>query len=104
MTSPQENILSRRTIYRFLEKKVPEIIVMQALKAASCAPCHKHTHPWRFYSIGKSTRESLIPLITKLARIKSEKRDLAMSKRMSKGLFQKYKTLRSFRNYIKTKS
>ena len=74
MTSPQENILSRRTIYRFLEKKVPEIIVMQALKAASCAPCHKHTHPWRFYSIGKSTRESLIPLITKLARIKSGKK------------------------------
>tara|TARA_B100001996_G_scaffold367002_1_gene338226 strand:+ start:698 stop:1270 length:573 start_codon:yes stop_codon:yes gene_type:complete len=74
MTSPQENILSRRTIYRFKDKAVPETIITQALKAASCAPCHKHTHPWRFYSIGKNTRESLIPLITNLARIKSEKK------------------------------
>ena len=74
MTSPQENILSRRTIYRFMDKKVPDMIITQGLKAASCAPCHKHTHPWRFYSIGKNTRKSLIPLITKLARVKSEKK------------------------------
>lgn len=74
MTSPQENILSRRTIYKFRDETVSEAIITQALEAASCAPCHKHTHPWRFYSIGKNTRESLIPLITKLAKIKSEKR------------------------------
>tara|TARA_B100000700_G_scaffold329916_1_gene453635 strand:- start:3089 stop:3661 length:573 start_codon:yes stop_codon:yes gene_type:complete len=74
MTSPQENILSRRTIYKFMDKDVSQAIITQALKAASCAPSHKHTHPWRFYSIGKNTRESLIPLITKLARIKSEKK------------------------------
>lgn len=74
MTSPQENILSRRTIYKFRDETVSEAIITQALEAASCAPCHKHTHPWRFYSIGKNTRETLIPLITKLAKIKSEKR------------------------------
>lgn len=74
MTSPQENILSRRTIYKFREETVSEAIITQALEAASCAPCHKHTHPWRFYSIGRNTRETLIPLITKLAKIKSEKR------------------------------
>ncbi len=74
MTSPQENILSRRTIYKFRDETVSEAIITQALEAASCAPCHKHTHPWRFYSIGRNTRETLIPLITKLAKIKSEKR------------------------------
>lgn len=74
MNSPQENILSRRTIYRFMDKEVSDMIITQALKAASCAPCHKQTHPWRFYSIGENTRKSLIPLITKLARIKSEKK------------------------------
>ena len=74
MNAPQENILSRRTVYRFLDKEVPEEMTNLALKAASCAPCHKHTHPWKFYSIGEKSRELLIPLITKLAKIKSQKR------------------------------
>lgn len=74
MTTPQENLLSRRTIYRFRDEKVPAEIVIQALKAASNAPSHKHTHPWRFYSIGEQSRKSLIPLITKLSKIKSEKK------------------------------
>ena len=74
MNSPQENIISRRTIYKFDEKVVSEDIVRQALEAASSAPCHKHTHPWRFYLIGEKTRQSLVPIISKLARIKSEKK------------------------------
>lgn len=73
MSVVQENILTRRTIYKFTEKEVPESIVNQALMAASKAPCHKHTHPWRFYILGQESRKGLIPLISKLAKLKSMK-------------------------------
>lgn len=74
MSKVQKNLTSRRTVYKFKEQKVPAEIITEALEAASNAPCHKHTHPWRFYSIGNSTRKSLIPSITRLARKKSEKK------------------------------
>ena len=73
MSVVQENILTRRTIYKFTDKEVPESIVNQALMAASNAPCHKHTHPWRFYILGQESRRGLIPLISKLAKLKSMK-------------------------------
>ena len=74
MTTPQENLLSRRTVYKFNDSRVPDEIVTQALIAASNAPCHKHTHPWRFYSIGKTSRKNLVPIITRLSKIKAEKK------------------------------
>ena len=74
MNSVQENILSRRTIYKFDDREVSPEIVNQALEAASNAPCHKHTHPWKFYSIGDKSRQSLVPIIRKLARIKAKKK------------------------------
>jgi len=74
MTSMNEIITSRRTIYKFTEKSVPKDVVNQALEAASNAPCHKHTHPWKFYSIGEKSKNMLIPEISRLAKIKAEKR------------------------------
>ena len=73
MSVVQDNILTRRTVYKFTDKEVPESIVNQALMAASKAPCHKHTHPWRFYILGQESRIGLIPLISKLAKLKSMK-------------------------------
>ena len=74
MSKVQTNLTSRRTVYKFKEQNIPDEIIAEALEAASNAPCHKHTHPWRFYSIGNNTRKSLIPSISRLARIKSEKK------------------------------
>ena len=74
MTTFQQHLMSRRTVYKFTEDEVPGDIITQALEAAATAPCHKHTHPWKFYSIGKKTRKSLIPDVQRLAKIKSEKR------------------------------
>jgi nitroreductase len=45
-------IKSRRTIHRYLDKKVPPEIVLEALEAAHFAPNHKHTWPWRFTVVG----------------------------------------------------
>lgn len=74
MTSLDEIIKSRRTIYKFTDKKVSREIIVKALEAASSAPCHKHTHPWKFYSIGKKSRDMLIPEIVRLAEIKAKKK------------------------------
>ncbi len=74
MNSFQELLLTRRTVYKFMEKNVPDEVVVQALQAATNAPCHKHTHPWKFYLIGDETRTLLIPSVKRLAEIKSKKR------------------------------
>jgi len=73
MSAVQDNILTRRTVYKFTDKDVPESIINQALTAASKAPCHKHTHPWKFYVLGPEIRSKLIPVIKKLAELKSIK-------------------------------
>ena len=73
MTSLQDVINNRRSIYRFTDQEISDEILQQALLAASNAPCHKHTHPWKFYVLGNESRQSLIPAISRLAKIKSEK-------------------------------
>ena len=78
MDDLQEVLTSRRTIYRYKKERVPDWILERAFEAASNAPCHKNTHPWRFYVMGKKTRESLIPEIEKLAKRKlTETEELA---------------------------
>ena len=73
MTRLQDVINNRRSIYQFTDEIVNDEILQQALLAASNAPCHKHTHPWKFYILGNEIRRKLIPTITNLANIKSEK-------------------------------
>ena len=74
MSQVQDIINSRRTIYRFTQQEVKQESIDQALLAASNAPCHKHTHPWRFFVMGGNIRQALIPLISKLASEKSRKK------------------------------
>ena len=71
MEGVQEVLTSRRTVYRYKKEKVPDQILECAFEAAGNAPCHKNTHPWKFYVMGEKTRESLIPEVEKLAKKKS---------------------------------
>jgi len=71
MGGVQEALTSRRTVYRYKREKVPDRTLESAFEAASNAPCHKNTHPWKFYVMGEKTRGSLIPEIEKLAKKKS---------------------------------
>ena len=83
----QEALTSRRTVYRYKPELVPDQILESAFEAASNAPCHKNTHPWKFYIMGEKTRESLIPEVEKLARKKSidgEEVDAGISKAIEK--------------------
>ena len=71
----QQALTSRRTVYRYKREEVPDWILECAFEAASNAPCHKNTHPWKFYVMGEKTRESLIPEVEKLAKKKSLDRE-----------------------------
>ena len=73
MSEVQDVLNSRRTVYKFIEQEVEQDKIDQALLAASNAPCHKHTHPWKFFILGEQIRQELIPTITKLANEKSQK-------------------------------
>ena len=48
MSEVQKNIIGRRTVYRFIEKKIKKEILDNAFEAARFAPSHKNTNPWRF--------------------------------------------------------
>ena len=75
MDGIQEALTSRRTVYRYRLEEVPDQILESAFEAASNAPCHKNTHPWKFYVMGEITRESLIPEVEKLAKKKSRREE-----------------------------
>ena len=79
MSEVQDVLNSRRTVYKFIEQEVEQNKIDQALLAASNAPCHKHTHPWKFFIMGEQIRQKLIPTITKLANEKSQKNKTKMA-------------------------
>ena len=73
MTSVQDNLNGRRTVYRFTERVVEKSNLEMAFKAASNAPCHKQTHPWNYYVLGLETRRKLLPTVISMAREKTSK-------------------------------
>jgi len=77
MATFQELLQSRRTVHRFTNQSIEPGIIAEALRAANQAPCHKHTHPWRFYILGQETRETLAPTIAHLSAAKSDQKNSA---------------------------
>tara|TARA_Y100001933_G_C18990869_1_gene560483 strand:+ start:1309 stop:1947 length:639 start_codon:yes stop_codon:yes gene_type:complete len=71
MVSVQENLISRRSIYRFENTPVQRDCLERAFEAARHAPCHKQTHPWRFYVLGKQARARIVDVVENLSREKS---------------------------------
>jgi len=70
MIQIQDALTSRRTIYRFSEREVDAKYLEIGFEAARNAPCHKNTHPWRFYVLGRGSRMNLIPEVKRLAKKK----------------------------------
>ena len=58
-----EILQGRRTINLFLQVPVPEGLVMEAVEAATWAPNHHVTEPWRFYLLAKETIGSCLELV-----------------------------------------
>ena len=59
-------IFRRRTVHSFEKKKVSEEIIVNGIKAANQAPCHRLTFPWRFYSVGADKRNLILDLAIKI--------------------------------------
>ena len=63
----------RRTINEFEDKKIPNKLVIEAIKAGNLAPCHRLTFPWRFKNIGQENR---LKIAKRYLEIKSENKIL----------------------------
>lgn len=57
-----EVLQGRRTINLFLHTRVPDELVREAIEAATWAPNHHVTEPWRFYLFGQQTIAACLEL------------------------------------------
>ncbi len=74
MRELEEVIRGRRTIDQYLQTKVPEALIREALDIAMWAPNHHVTEPWRFYLLGPETVAQTIELTrTIVAKSKGQK-------------------------------
>ena len=58
-----EVLTGRRTINLYLQTPVPRQLVMDAIEAATWAPNHHVTEPWRFFLMGPDTIARTLDLI-----------------------------------------
>lgn len=65
-----EVLQGRRTVNLYLQTPVPEALVKEALEAATWAPNHHVTEPWRFILPGEQTVEKILDLCELLVRAK----------------------------------
>lgn len=77
-----EVLRGRRTVNLYLQTPIPAELVRDAIEAATWAPNHHVTQPWRFVLPGKRTVEKILDLCQ---RIVTEKKsdELALHKRES---------------------
>jgi nitroreductase len=61
-----EVLMGRRTINLYLHTPVPRQLVMDAIQAATWAPNHHLTEPWRFFLMGSATVAKTVDLIREI--------------------------------------
>lgn len=66
-----EAIRQRRTVYRFQDKPISQLVIERCLDVARFAPNHKLTEPWRFIVVGPKTKLKLGDVAEKVAREKA---------------------------------
>ena len=62
----RQALVNRRTVHRFTTEPVPDQVVRRALHAATFAPNHKLTWPWRFVLVGPRTRAAIAEIAVHL--------------------------------------
>jgi nitroreductase len=67
-----EVIRSRRTINLFLQTSVPSQLVSDAIEAATWAPNHHVTEPWKFYVLGTETVDRCLDLVREIVTLKKD--------------------------------
>jgi nitroreductase len=61
-----EVLRGRRTINLYLQVQVPAALIREAIEAATWAPNHHVTEPWRFYVLGKQSIADCIGRVREL--------------------------------------
>ena len=67
-----EVLHGRRTINLYLQTAVPRKLVRAALEAATWAPNHHVTEPWRFYLLGKKSIAACVELVRDIVTVKKD--------------------------------
>jgi nitroreductase len=67
-----EVLRGRRTIELFLQTPVPKKLVLAAIEAATWAPNHHVTEPWRFYSLGQESIAACLSLCREIVTAKKD--------------------------------
>jgi nitroreductase len=67
-----EVLQGRRTINLFLQTPVPTALVKEAIEAASWAPNHHVTEPWKFYLLGKESIGACLDLVRDIVTAKKD--------------------------------
>ena len=75
LSDVQRNLISRRSVFTFRDDPVDQSCLELAFEAARHAPCHRQTHPWRFYVMGTETRAALLPEIDRMLAAKGGEPD-----------------------------
>ncbi len=67
-----EVLRGRRTINLYLQTPVPRKLVRAAIEAATWAPNHHVTEPWRFYLLGKKSIAACVELVRDIVTVKKD--------------------------------
>ncbi len=67
-----EVLRGRRTIELFLQTPVPDALIREAIEAATWAPNHHVTEPWRFYLLGQETIDHCLNLCREVVTAKKD--------------------------------
>lgn len=67
-----EVLRGRRTINLFVQTPVPNKLVRAAIEAATWAPNHHVTEPWRFYLLGKTAIAACVELVRDIVTVKKD--------------------------------
>ena len=67
-----EVLRGRRTIELFLQTPLPDALIREAIEAATWAPNHHVTEPWRFYLLGQETIDHCLNLCRDIVTAKKD--------------------------------
>jgi nitroreductase len=67
-----EVLRGRRTINLYLQTSVPDKLVRDAIEAATWAPNHHVTEPWRFFLLGKKSIAACVELVREITTAKKD--------------------------------
>ena len=67
-----EVLRGRRTINLYLQTAVPKKLVRSAIEAATWAPNHHVTEPWKFYLLGEQTIDASVDLVRDIVTAKKD--------------------------------